>query len=99
MQSACFLHLWHHYPKSDFVSKLISGIQQIGIGVSDVKQVFNWYNSYLGFDIPVFNEAEAAPFMINYTGNVVQRRHAILAMNLQGGGGLEIWQFTSKIRS
>ena len=34
--------------------------------------------------------------MTQYTGEKVQSRHAILAMNLNGGGGMEIWQYTSR---
>src|SRR5262245_60605821 len=34
--------------------------------------------------------------MVRYTGGKAHRRRAILAINLAGGGGLEIWQFTSR---
>lgn len=34
--------------------------------------------------------------MIEYTGNKVRNRYAILALNLQGGGGFEIWQYTCR---
>lgn len=78
-------------------SKIISGIQQIGIGVSDVEQAWAWYRKAFGMDVPVFQEAAPAPFMTRYTGNTVHNRTATLALNLQGGGGFEIWQFTSRI--
>lgn len=76
--------------------KIISGIQQIGIGIPNVHEAFNWYRKHFGMDLPVFEEAAEAPFMTPYTGGKVQARHAILAINLMGGGGFEIWQYTSR---
>ena len=75
---------------------MINGIQQVGIGTTDVHRSFKWYRQNFGFDIPVFDEAAEAPLMTKYTGGKVHARHAILAMNLNGGGGMEIWQFTSR---
>ncbi len=75
---------------------MINGIQQMGIGTTDVHKSFKWYRRNFGFDVPVFDEAAEAPLMTQYTGGKVQSRHAILAMNLNGGGGMEIWQFTSR---
>jgi len=75
---------------------MINGIQQVGIGTPDVHASFKWYRKHFGFDVPVFDEAAEAPLMTQYTGNKVQSRHAILAMNLNGGGGMEIWQYTSR---
>ena len=34
--------------------------------------------------------------MLPYTGGEPRGRHAILALNMQGGGGLEIWQYTTR---
>lgn len=68
----------------------------MGIGVPDVKKGFSWYNRMLGMDIPVFEEAAEANLMLPYTGGKPHRRHAILAINLNGGGGFEIWQYTSR---
>ncbi len=73
-----------------------TGIQQVGIGVPDMESAFRWYARYFGMDIPVFQDAAEAPLMTQYTGNQVQTRAATLAMNIQGGGGFEIWQFTSR---
>ncbi|MCK6693108.1 MAG: VOC family protein, partial [Thermoanaerobaculia bacterium] len=56
----------------------ISGIQQIGIGVSDVQKAFRWYRRYFGMDVPVFEEAATAALMLPYTGGQPQERHAIL---------------------
>jgi catechol 2,3-dioxygenase-like lactoylglutathione lyase family enzyme len=75
----------------------ISGIQQIGIGVHDARAAWKWYRRNLGFDIPVFEDLGTAELMQRYTGGLPQERHAILAINLQGGGGLEFWQYTGRM--
>jgi catechol 2,3-dioxygenase-like lactoylglutathione lyase family enzyme len=75
---------------------IISGIQQVGIGVPDVNEGFTWYNRHLGMDIPIFEEAAEANLMLPYTGGTPHKRHAILAINIKGGGGFEIWQYTSR---
>jgi catechol 2,3-dioxygenase-like lactoylglutathione lyase family enzyme len=76
---------------------VISGIQQIGIGVSNVAEAWKWYRKYLGMDIKVFEESATAALMLPYTGGVPQKRHAVLALNMSGGGGFEIWQYTDRI--
>jgi catechol 2,3-dioxygenase-like lactoylglutathione lyase family enzyme len=75
---------------------IISGIQQVGIGVSNVHEGFKWYNNHFGMDIPIFEEAAEANLMLPYTGGQPHKRHAILAINIKGGGGFEIWQYTSR---
>jgi catechol 2,3-dioxygenase-like lactoylglutathione lyase family enzyme len=74
----------------------ISGIQQVGIGVSNVREAFRWYRRHFGMDVPIFEEAAVAGLMLPYTGGEPQARHAILALNMQGGGGMEIWQYTGR---
>jgi len=78
------------------MKKNIVGIQQFGIGVSDAKQSFGWYHHHFGMDIPVFEEAAEANLMLPYTGGTPHKRHAILAINMKGGAGFEIWQYTSR---
>jgi catechol 2,3-dioxygenase-like lactoylglutathione lyase family enzyme len=75
---------------------IISGIQQIGTGIPDLSGAFRWYRKNLGFDIRVFEDDGEADLMLPYTGGKPRARHAILALNLQGGGGLEIWQSKSR---
>jgi len=75
---------------------IISGIQQIGIGIPDVHAAWKWYRQQFGMDIPIFEEAAEANLMLPYTGGKPHQRHAVLAVNLQGGGGFEIWQYTSR---
>jgi catechol 2,3-dioxygenase-like lactoylglutathione lyase family enzyme len=75
----------------------IAGIQQIGIGIPNVQEAFSWYNRNFGMDVPIFEEAAEANLMLPYTGGLPHKRHAILAVNLHGGGGFEIWQYTSRV--
>jgi len=75
----------------------IAGIQQIGIGIPDVHEAFTWYRKHFGMDIPIFEEAAEANLMLPYTGGQPHQRHAILAINMKGGGGFEIWQYTSRV--
>jgi catechol 2,3-dioxygenase-like lactoylglutathione lyase family enzyme len=79
------------------MAEIINGIQQIGIGVTDTKKVFNWYREYLGFDILVFKDEATASLMTKYTQGEPQRRDAYLSLNMKGGGGLEIWQFKDRV--
>ncbi len=74
----------------------IVGIQQIGIGVEDLYAGFKWYRQNFGMDIKIFDEKAVAEYMLPYTEGKSRERHAILAMNMLGGGGFEIWQHTGK---
>lgn len=78
------------------MEQLISGIQQVGIGIPDAGNYFNWFRKTFGFDVKIFDDEARATLMTNYTGGEVHARRAILAMNMNGGGGAEIWQFTSR---
>jgi catechol 2,3-dioxygenase-like lactoylglutathione lyase family enzyme len=73
-----------------------SGIQQVGIGVIDIESASKWYREHLGFDINVVDDNGTAERMLKYTGGEPQRRHAIIAINIQGGGGLEVWQYKTR---
>lgn len=74
----------------------IAGIQQVGVGIPNVHESFKWYATHFGMDIPIFEEAAEANLMLPYTGGNPHMRHAILSINLKGGGGFEIWQYTSR---
>ncbi len=78
------------------MSYTISGIQQIGVGIPDLKGAWAWYRSAFGMDVPVFQDEADAPLMTIYTGGAVQRRNAVLALNMAGGAGFEIWQYKSR---
>jgi catechol 2,3-dioxygenase-like lactoylglutathione lyase family enzyme len=75
---------------------IISGIQQVGIGVKDAEHAWTWYRKNFSMDIPVFKSADVADLMLPYTGGKPQERYAILALNIAGGGGFEIWQYTQR---
>lgn len=75
---------------------VISGIQQIGVGVANLYEAWDWYRKYFGIDIKIFEEEAVANLMLPYTGGKPQSRRAALALNLQGGGGFEIWQYTQR---
>ena len=74
----------------------LNGIQQMGIGVPNVQEIWSWYRKAFGLDVRIFEEAAPAPLMTRYTGGEVHHRTATLALNMAGGGGFEIWQFTSR---
>ncbi|MBC7383330.1 MAG: VOC family protein [Bacteroidia bacterium] len=75
----------------------ISGIQQVGIGCSNATTTFAWLRKTFGLNVKIFDDEAKANLMSRYTGGTVHSRRAILAMNMNGGGGAEIWQFTSKV--
>ena len=75
---------------------IISGIQQIGIGVKDVKEAWRWYRDHFGMEIRMFEEEATANYMKPYTGGKPRARYAALALNMMGGGGFEIWQYTER---
>jgi len=77
-------------------SYIISGIQQIGIGVRNVEQAWKWYRENFGTDIRIFEDSAEASFMLPYTGGQPRKRHAALTINMQGGSGFEIWQYTER---
>ena len=72
--------------------KVICGLQQVGIGVKNADESWKWYREHFGIDIPVVVDEGVAERMLPYTGGKPQPRYAILAISLQGGGGLEIWE-------
>jgi catechol 2,3-dioxygenase-like lactoylglutathione lyase family enzyme len=76
---------------------VISGIQQMGIGVNDVMEAWKWYINAFGMDCRVFEDVAEAKLMLPYTGGEPRSRHAVLALNLQSGGGFEIWQYKGRV--
>jgi len=74
----------------------INGIQQLGIGVVDVHEAWKWYREHFSMDILIFEEEAVAKLMLAHTNGETASRHAVLAINMEGGGGFEIWQHTDK---
>lgn len=79
--------------------KIIYGIQQIGVGVDNAYETFEWYATRLGADVPVFEDNNTATYMAPYMGGEPHKKRAILAMNMQGGSGYEIWQYLDRTPS
>ena len=79
------------------MSELISGIQQVGIGVSNANETWQWYRKNFGLNVPIFNDVAEAKLMTRYTDGEIRERHAILALSMAGGGGVEIWQYTNRM--
>ena len=77
--------------------KLIYGIQQVGVGVDDASEAFEWYATRLGADVSVFEDDNEATYMAPYMGGSPHMKKAILAMNMQGGSGYELWQYTDRV--
>lgn len=77
-------------------NKVITGIQQIGIGVNNLFDAWRWYKTSFGMDVKVFEDEATAELMLPYTGGEPRKRHAALAINIQGGGGFEIWQYKGR---
>jgi catechol 2,3-dioxygenase-like lactoylglutathione lyase family enzyme len=75
---------------------IISGIQQMGIGVTNVKEAWNWYITQFGMDCRIFEDEAVAKLMLPHTEGLPRSRYAVLALNLQSGGGFEIWQHTGR---
>ncbi|MEG1555387.1 MAG: VOC family protein [Bacteroidales bacterium] len=74
----------------------ISGIQQVGVGTVDMKASWKWYIQNFQIDVRILEDDTVAALMLPYTGYVPQKRHACIAVNLQGGGGFEIWQYSQR---
>ena len=72
--------------------KVICGIQQVGIGVSDFVEAWKWYYDQFGYDVRITDDDGVAERMLPYTGGKPQPRRSGIAVNLRGGGGFEIWQ-------
>ncbi|PIF05358.1 MAG: glyoxalase [Draconibacterium sp.] len=74
----------------------INGIQQLGIGVENLEEAWKWYREHFAMDIKMFEDEATAELMLAHTEGKPRDRHAVLAFNMQGGGGFEIWQHKGK---
>src|SRR5690554_1558024 len=75
---------------------IISGIQQIGIGVENFAEAWKYYIDVFNMDIRILEDDKVAELMLPYTGGKPQKRRASIALNMQGGGGFEIWQYSER---
>lgn len=74
----------------------IAGIQQVGIGVENLYEAWKDYIDLFQMDIRILEDNKIAELMLPYTGGKPQRRHAVIAVNMQGGGGFEVWQYAER---
>lgn len=75
---------------------IIAGIQQVGIGVENLYEAWKYYIELFNMDIRILEDDKVAELMLPYTGGEPQRRHALIAINMQGGGGFEVWQYAER---
>ncbi|MDR0368652.1 MAG: VOC family protein [Bacteroidales bacterium] len=69
----------------------ISGIQQIGIGVENLAEAWKYYIDIFNMDIKILDDNSVADIMSPYMGGQARPKRAVIAVNMQGGGGFEIW--------
>lgn len=70
---------------------IISGIQQIGIGVEDLASAWKYYIEVFNMDVKILDDNNVADIMAPYMGGKPRQKRAVIAINMQGGGGFEIW--------
>ncbi len=75
---------------------IISGIQQVGIGVENFRTAWKYYIDTFNMDVKILEDDTVAELMLPYTGNKPQKRHAAIVINMQGGSGFEIWQYSDR---
>lgn len=75
---------------------IVSGIQQVGVGCENFTAAWKWYIEMFQMNVRILEDDTVAAQMLPYTGGVPQKRHACIAVNLQGGGGFEIWQYSER---
>ena len=72
-------------------SYIVSGIQQIGIGVEDLVTAWKYYIDVFHMDVKILDDNNVADIMAPYMGGKPRAKRAVIAINMQGGGGFEIW--------
>lgn len=79
-------------PKEKNGSYIVSGIQQVGVGVEDLVSAWKYYIDLFQMDVKILDDNNVADIMAPYMGGKPRQKRAIIAINMQGGGGFEIWQ-------
>lgn len=70
---------------------VIAGIQQIGVGVEDLVTAWKYYIDTFNMDVKILDDNHVADIMAPYMGGKPRAKRAVIAINMQGGGGFEIW--------
>ena len=58
--------------------------------------MWKWYAEMFHFDVRVLEDESEVNLRQRYTGGEAVRRHACVAINMQGGGAIELWQYTDR---
>ena len=64
--------------------------------ISNLYEAWQYYIDEFNMDIRILEDNKVAEFMLPYTGGEPQQRHACIAVNMQGGGGFEVWQYAGR---
>ncbi len=70
---------------------IIAGIQQIGVGVENLATAWKYYIDTFNMDVKILDDNHVADIMAPYMGGKPRAKRAVIAINMQGGGGFEIW--------
>ena len=73
-------------------SYIVAGIQQVGIGVENLVEAWKYYIDIFSMDVKILDDNSVADIMAPYMGGKPRPKRAVIAINMQGGGGFEIWQ-------
>src|SRR5690554_7871620 len=71
---------------------IISGIQQVGIGVENLYEAWEYYIELLNMDIRILEDNKVAELILPYTGGKPTLRHAAIAVHMQRAGVSVVWQ-------
>ena len=52
----------------------INGIQQLGVGVTDIEEAWNWYRRFFSMDILMFDEEAVAELMLAHTDRTTKKK-------------------------
>jgi len=72
---------------------MIEAFQHVGIGVTDIDRSYDFYKNIIGFSIKLNDHEEEMEQMVPIIGSLCRMR-VIMAMNLSGGGAVELVQHT-----
>ena len=61
-----------------------------------LKRPGNGIGARFGMDCRIFEDEAVAKLMLPHTGGLPRSRYAVLALNLQSGGGFKKWQHTGR---
>ena len=63
--------------------------------MENLYEAWSYYIDLFNMDIRILEDDKTAELMLP-TGGKPQRRHACITVNMQGGGGFEVWQYAER---